>query len=92
MQLEHLRSRLTARRLGFEVSPNAKAWLVEHGYDPVFGARPLKRLIQKEIGDPLARALLGGGYLEGMTVRVDTTTSAPTNADSSDGTERLVLL
>ncbi len=92
VQLEHLRSRLTARRLGLEVSPTAKAWLVEHGYDPVFGARPLKRLIQKEIGDPLARALLGGGYLEGMTVRVDTATSAPTSADSSDGTERLVLV
>ena len=92
VQLEHLRSRLTARRLGLEVSPTAKAWLVEHGYDPVFGARPLKRLIQKEIGDPLARALLGGGYLEGMTVRVDTATSAPTGADPGEVTEHLVLV
>ena len=70
VQLEHLRARLAARRLGLAVSNDAKAWLAEHGYDAVFGARPLKRLIQREIADPLAKALLAGGYLEGSTVHV----------------------
>ena len=72
VQLEHLRSRLAARRLGLDVSDNAKAWLAFRGYDPVYGARPLKRLIQREIGDPLARALLEGRYPEGSGVGVDT--------------------
>jgi ATP-dependent Clp protease ATP-binding subunit ClpB len=72
VQLQHLADRLAGRRLGLDVSESAKAWLAEHGYDPVFGARPLKRLIQREIGDPLARALLSGRYLEGEVVHVDT--------------------
>ncbi|MBW3580593.1 MAG: ATP-dependent chaperone ClpB, partial [Actinobacteria bacterium] len=58
IQLEHLRNRLAARRLVLEVSDDAVAWLARRGYDPDFGARPLKRLIQRAIGDPLALALL----------------------------------
>ena len=72
IQLEHLRSRLAAqRRLGLEVSPEAVAWLARAGYDPVYGARPLKRLIQRRIADPLALALLEGRVADGETVRVD---------------------
>ncbi len=71
VQLEHLRSRLATRRLGLDVTDGAKAWLAERGYDPVFGARPLKRLIQREVGDSLAKALLEGVYLDGSTVVVD---------------------
>ena len=59
------------RRLELEVTPEAHAWLAAHGYDPAYGARPLKRLIQREIGDPLALALLEGRYAEGSTVTVD---------------------
>ena len=70
VQLVLLRDRLLARRLGFEVSDAAKDWLAARGYDPVFGARPLKRLIQRSIADPLAKALLDGRYLEGSIVRV----------------------
>jgi len=53
------------------VTDAAKAWLAATGYDPVYGARPLKRLIQKSVADPLAIALLEGRYAEGVTVTVD---------------------
>ena len=71
IQLRHLRDRLAQRRLGLEVSDDAMAWLAQQGYDPAYGARPLKRLIQRKIADPLALALLEGRYTEGDTVRVD---------------------
>ncbi|HUQ64440.1 MAG TPA: AAA family ATPase [Acidimicrobiales bacterium] len=71
IQLRHLRTRLAGRRLGLEVSDEAMAWLAKQGYDPAYGARPLKRLIQREIADPLALALLEGRYGEGDTIRVD---------------------
>jgi ATP-dependent Clp protease ATP-binding subunit ClpB len=71
IQLRHLRARLSERRLTLEVTPEAKAWLAQRGYDPAFGARPLKRLIQRAIADPLALALLEGRYPEGSTVKVD---------------------
>ena len=53
------------------VTPAAEAWLAHAGYDPDFGARPLRRVIQQEVEDPLALALLEGRYLEGSTVMVD---------------------
>jgi ATP-dependent Clp protease ATP-binding subunit ClpB len=71
-QLDKLRARLAERRLTLEVTPDAEAWLAKAGYDPDFGARPLRRLLQKQIEDPLALALLEGKYLEGSTVRVTT--------------------
>ncbi|HEV7887002.1 MAG TPA: AAA family ATPase [Acidimicrobiales bacterium] len=71
IQLRELDRRLAARRLALEVTPEARAWLARKGYDPVYGARPLKRLIQREIGDTLALALLEGRYTEGDTVTVD---------------------
>ncbi|MGI8985106.1 MAG: ATP-dependent Clp protease ATP-binding subunit [Acidimicrobiales bacterium] len=70
IQLRHLAGRLAARRLGLEVSDDSRAWLARTGYDPSYGARPLKRLIQRRIADPLALALLEGRYSEGDTVRV----------------------
>ena len=71
IQLKVLTKRLTERRLDLSVTEEAKAWLARKGYDPVFGARPLKRLIQREISDPLALALLEGRYSDGDTVTVD---------------------
>jgi ATP-dependent Clp protease ATP-binding subunit ClpB len=56
------------------VTEQAKAWLAKTGYDPAFGARPLKRLIQREIADPLALALLEGRFSDGDTVTVDSPT------------------
>ena len=72
IQLQRLRSRMAERRLGLEVSQPAKAWLARAGYDPDFGARPLRRVLQRAVEDPLALALLEGRYPEGSTVVVDT--------------------
>jgi ATP-dependent Clp protease ATP-binding subunit ClpB len=71
IQLRELAERLAARRLSLEVTDEARAWLARKGYDPVYGARPLKRLIQRTIGDNLAIALLEGRYGDGDTVTVD---------------------
>ena len=70
IQLLGLEKRLAERRLALSVTDAARAWLARKGYDPVFGARPLKRLIQREISDPLALALLEGRYVDGDTVTV----------------------
>jgi ATP-dependent Clp protease ATP-binding subunit ClpB len=70
IQLRHLRDRLATRRLGLDVAEEAAAWLARVGYDPAYGARPLKRVIQRKIADPLALALLEGRYSEGDTVHV----------------------
>ena len=71
IQLDRLRRRLADRRLALEVTEAAQTWLAGHGYDPVYGARPLRRLIQSAIGDQLARALLGGEIRDGDTVVID---------------------
>jgi ATP-dependent Clp protease ATP-binding subunit ClpB len=70
VQLQKLRGRLAERRLTLVVEPDAEAWLARAGYDPDFGARPLRRVLQRQIEDPLALALLEGHYLEGSTVTV----------------------
>ncbi len=71
IQLEHLRRRVGQRGLTLEISDETAQWLARRGYDADYGARPLKRLIQKEIGDLLALALLEGRYPEGSPVAVD---------------------
>ncbi len=71
IQLSGLRERLAARRLSLVVTPEAEATLAGAGYDPDFGARPLRRVIQRRVEDPLALALLEGRYPEGSTVTVD---------------------
>ncbi|MBR7744634.1 AAA family ATPase [Phycicoccus sp. BSK3Z-2] len=70
LQVHELGARLRDRRIDLEVSDDAKSWLAERGYDPAFGARPLRRLVQREIGDRLATALLAGEVRDGDTVRV----------------------
>ncbi len=71
IQFAALRERLADRRIDLVLSPAAGGWLAEHGYDPSYGARPLKRLIQKAIADRLALVLLDGTFGEGDTVRVE---------------------
>jgi ATP-dependent Clp protease ATP-binding subunit ClpB len=70
IQLDNLGARLANRRLTLDVSNDAKDWLVDHGYEPAYGARPLRRLIQTAVGDPLARELLSGDVSDGDTVKV----------------------
>jgi ATP-dependent Clp protease ATP-binding subunit ClpB len=71
IQLGHLRRRLAGKRIELEVSDTAKALLAREGYDPAFGARPLKRTIQRLVQDPLALKILEAEFVEGDTVRVD---------------------
>ena len=71
IQLRRLNARLANRRISVEVSDAAKAWLGEVGFDPVYGARPLRRLVQSTIEDSLARGLLSGEIYDGQTVRFD---------------------
>jgi ATP-dependent Clp protease ATP-binding subunit ClpB len=71
LQVERLASRLAGRRLTLTVTPAAKEWLALTGFDPVYGARPLRRLIQSAVGDQLARALLAGEIIDGDEVRVE---------------------
>jgi ATP-dependent Clp protease ATP-binding subunit ClpB len=86
IQLGALARRLSDRRLTLEVTPAAKEWLASNGFDPTYGARPLRRLVQSAIGDRLARALLSGDIRDGDLVIVDTapdglsvTSKAPTD-------------
>ncbi|MCM3556233.1 ATP-dependent chaperone ClpB [Janibacter melonis] len=72
LQVRELATRLADRRIDLDVTDDARAWLAEKGYDPAYGARPLRRLVQKEIGDRLATGLLGGDIRDGQTVVVDT--------------------
>jgi len=73
LQVGHLRERLAERGLGLELTDAARAHLAEVGYDPDFGARPLKRVLQKEVADPIALGVLKGEYREGDIVVVDAT-------------------
>ncbi len=79
LQIRHLAGRLADRRLTLEVSDAAREWLAIEGYDPAYGARPLRRLVQREIGDRLATKLLSGQVPDGATVEVDV------NADADAG-------
>ncbi|MFF0911261.1 ATP-dependent Clp protease ATP-binding subunit [Microbacterium enclense] len=81
LTVDALHRRLRERRLTLAVTPDARSWLAERGYDPVYGARPLRRLIQSEVQDRLAMAILAGSVRDGDLVRVDV---------ASDG-ESLVL-
>ncbi|MGN7191863.1 MULTISPECIES: ATP-dependent Clp protease ATP-binding subunit [unclassified Curtobacterium] len=78
LYVDRLARRLSDRRLELAVTPAARTWLAERGHDPVYGARPLRRLMQRQIDDQLARAILAGDVRDGDTVRVDV-------ADGGDG-------
>jgi ATP-dependent Clp protease ATP-binding subunit ClpB len=71
LQVDHLAKRLADRRLTLQVTPAAREWLALTGYDPAYGARPLRRLVAKQVGDQLARALLAGEVRDGDEVLVD---------------------
>ncbi len=79
VQLGRIRKLLDDRKIVLEVTEDAAAWLAKHGYDPAYGARPLKRTIQKYLQDPLAEIILSGEVLDDSTVRVD------------NGSDRLIL-
>jgi ATP-dependent Clp protease ATP-binding subunit ClpB len=86
LQVGLLARRLADRRLTLEVTPAAREWLVLTGYDPAYGARPLRRLVQREIGDRLAKALLAGEIRDGDGVLVDVANGAQAMLLGPDGT------
>ena len=71
IQLEQLRTRLADRGIGLDLTDAARAWIAHAGYDPDYGARPLKRVLQKQLADPIAMGLLEGKYRDGETIIVD---------------------
>jgi ATP-dependent Clp protease ATP-binding subunit ClpB len=71
IQLEQLQTRLADRRITLVVTDQATEWLVERGFDPIYGARPLRRLVQTAVGDSLAKGILSGEIRDGQTVTVD---------------------
>ena len=71
LQIAQLGKRLAVRRISLAVTEAAHEWLSLTGYDPAYGARPLRRLVQTAIGDPLARLLLSGEVLDGSQVVID---------------------
>ncbi|MCF8527268.1 MAG: ATP-dependent chaperone ClpB [Candidatus Nanopelagicales bacterium] len=72
IQIEQLQQRLADRRIVIELTDDAKQWLVNKGFDPVYGARPLRRLVQTAVGDKLAKAILSGEVHDGSTVLIGT--------------------
>jgi ATP-dependent Clp protease ATP-binding subunit ClpB len=75
LSVDKLMERLEPKRLSLGVTPAARRWLAEHGYDPIYGARPLRRLMQREIDDRLANLLLSGEAIDGSSVKVDVDSS-----------------
>jgi ATP-dependent Clp protease ATP-binding subunit ClpB len=71
IQLERVRSRLADQGFGLDLSEAAKSYLAEKGYEPVYGARPLKRTLQRELQDPLALRILAGDFKPGETIHVE---------------------
>ncbi len=71
LNIDRLTERLAERRLQLAVTPGARAWLADHGFDPIYGARPLRRLMQQQIDDQLANLLLAGSIHDGSLVKVD---------------------
>jgi ATP-dependent Clp protease ATP-binding subunit ClpB len=88
VQLGHLRKRLAARGLALQISPQAEHLLADEGYDPAYGARPLKRVIQQRIENPLAQRILAGDFAEGDTIHI---TVDPAKNDFSFTREKPVL-
>jgi ATP-dependent Clp protease ATP-binding subunit ClpB len=70
IQLGHLRHLLADRKIALDIDPKANEWLANAGYDPVYGARPLKRVIQRELQNPLAQQILEGRIPDGASVKV----------------------
>lgn len=83
LQLAGLETRLAERRVQLELSDAARDWLAGVGYDPNYGARPLKRAIQKELETKLAKLLIGGDVRDGMVVRVDVSSAEPQHLEIS---------
>ncbi|MBT4502315.1 MAG: type VI secretion system ATPase TssH, partial [Gemmatimonadetes bacterium] len=91
LMTEELRGRLRDRQIGLELTPAAQAFVARAGFDPVYGARPLKRFLQRELETRIGRALIGGDILDGAQIAVDILDGALTvtheNPEPGEGAE-----
>jgi ATP-dependent Clp protease ATP-binding subunit ClpB len=87
IQLDQLRERIGERGVGLDLTDAARAWIAHAGYDPDYGARPLKRVLQRELADAIAMGLLEGRYLDGSTIVVDATPDGGLVFDSAETAE-----
>ena len=69
--VKDLQKRLAERKLGIKLTEKAKSWLVKEGYNPIYGARPLRRVIERYVENPMSTKLLRGEFTEGDTIKVD---------------------
>ncbi|MBQ3921529.1 MAG: AAA family ATPase, partial [Firmicutes bacterium] len=90
LQLEGLRSRLEARELSLEVSDRAKSFIIDSAYDPVYGARPIKRFVQSELETMIAKDILANDVLPGSVIKVDAEGGKLTLEDIGPGGDRLL--
>jgi ATP-dependent Clp protease ATP-binding subunit ClpB len=88
IQVKRLQRLLDERKITLELEPDAREWLAQKGYDPAYGARPLKRVIQKHLQDPLAELILSGEIKDGETVPVRTGPAGLMIGDVSVGVEK----
>ena len=88
IQLARLQKRLAGRNIALELDSDARKWLADEGYDPVFGARPLKRVIQRALQDQQAEMLLAGDVADGATVQVSATGEGLMIGDRLSGSSR----
>jgi ATP-dependent Clp protease ATP-binding subunit ClpB len=88
VQLAQLKKRLAGRKITLDLDAGAKKWLADEGYDPVFGARPLKRVLQRAVQDPLAEMLLAGDVMDGATVNITAGDGGLIIGDRVDTTKR----
>jgi ATP-dependent Clp protease ATP-binding subunit ClpB len=88
IQLKRLEARLVGRKITLELDEAAKVWLADEGYDPVFGARPLKRVFQRHLQDPLASMILSGDVMDGSTVVISAGADGLTIGDRVSASRR----
>ncbi|MDR1363552.1 MAG: ATP-dependent chaperone ClpB [Spirochaetaceae bacterium] len=92
IQLERLKERLAERKITLELTDGAKDLIIERGYDPMFGARPLKRTIQSELENPIAKAIIAGNISDGSTVKVSLNEQKSSNAEDAASSLRFDLI
>jgi ATP-dependent Clp protease ATP-binding subunit ClpB len=88
LQVQRLAKRLEERKLELQLNADALDWLAAVGYDPVYGARPLKRAIQRELETPIAKGILAGHFTSGHTIAVDVETVEPGSGNGAATNER----
>jgi ATP-dependent Clp protease ATP-binding subunit ClpB len=89
LQVQRLAKRLDDKKIALVLNANALDWIAAVGYDPVYGARPLKRAIQRELETPIAKSILAGTFSAGHTIAVDVAIDLAVNGEGAGGKQKL---